>query len=267
MNDLGPEAQSILEAARGAESLSRTDRVRIKHAVLLQVATLGAASTAAGGAIAMSVATKVTLLAVTTAVLSGGSVALWAWKAPRVAAPRTHTVSPGGPVVAAPPPTVVEEARLKSLPPEARRRDGFRGDGRRSVAGPAPGIESPSESTAAPLAAPPRALRSPLASLDPELTVLRQAQEDLRVGLPARALRRLAEYDSRFSKGTLDQERRAIEAIALCQVQPGPAARARAESFLRLAPQSPLAGRVRAACKKLDGTAQSLEENDPGREP
>ena len=31
MNDLGPEARSILEAARGAESPTRADRQRIKH--------------------------------------------------------------------------------------------------------------------------------------------------------------------------------------------------------------------------------------------
>ena len=56
MNDLGPEAQSLLEAARGAEAPTRADRQRIKHAVLLRVATVGAVSAvsmAAGGAVAM----------------------------------------------------------------------------------------------------------------------------------------------------------------------------------------------------------------------
>ena len=80
--------------------------------------------------------------------------------------------------------------------------------------------------------------------------MLRQAQEDLRAGLPAQALRRLAEYDRRFVKGTLDEERQAIEAIATCQIHPGPAAQARADRFLRRAPESPLAERVRVACRK-----------------
>jgi outer membrane protein assembly factor BamD (BamD/ComL family) len=106
-----------------------------------------------------------------------------------------------------------------------------------------------------------------LNSLDPELTVLRQAQEDLRAGLPAQALRRLAEYDRRFGKGALDQERRAIEAIALCQAHPGPAAQAQAERFLRAAPESPLAERVRSACKKSDETAKQSNGITPGREP
>ena len=106
-----------------------------------------------------------------------------------------------------------------------------------------------------------------LDSLDPELTLLRQAQEDLRAGVPAQALRRLDEYDRRFGKGTLNEERRAIGAIALCQTHPGPAAQAQAERFLRAAPQSPLAGRVRSACQKPDETAKQSNEIAPSREP
>jgi hypothetical protein len=88
-------------------------------------------------------------------------------------------------------------------------------------------------------------------SLNPELTVLRQAQEDLRAGLAARALRRLVEYQRRIgNKGALAEERRAIAAIALCSVSPGPAARVQAERFLQRAPESPLAERVRTACQK-----------------
>ena len=83
MNDLGPDVQSLLEAARGAEAPTRADRARIKHAVLLRAATVGAASavsTAAGGAIAMTLATKVTVAALAVVVVGGGSVSLWAWK-------------------------------------------------------------------------------------------------------------------------------------------------------------------------------------------
>jgi outer membrane protein assembly factor BamD (BamD/ComL family) len=106
-----------------------------------------------------------------------------------------------------------------------------------------------------------------LDSLDPELTLLRQAQEDLRAEVPAQALRRLDEYDRRFGKGTLNEERRAIGAIALCQTHPGLAAQAQAERFLRDAPQSPLAGRVRSACQKSDETAKQSNEIAPDREP
>jgi hypothetical protein len=270
MNDLGPEARSMLEAARGAEAPTRADRQRIKHAVLLRVATLGAASAAsvaAGGAAAMSVATKVTVAVLTVTVLGGGSAAVWTWKAhtPPPAAPtraalshsvrRTPAAIPARPAVAVEAPVVLEEPRPQPLPPEVRRREVVRSEVRRPAAASAPVAES----TPAPGPA--------LDSLDPQLTALRQAQEDLRAGLPAQALRRLDEYDRRFGRGTLDQERRAIGAIALCQVHPGPAAQAQAERFLRAAPESPLAERVRAACRKSGETAKPVSGTEPGREP
>jgi hypothetical protein len=212
----------------------------------------------------MTVATKVTVAALTVAVLGGGSASLWAWKAHTAAPPaalhraasrhsasRTPPALPTRPVAEAP--AVMEEPRPKPLLPEVRRREVVRGEAR------------PGGTVSLPVA---ESAPSPaLDSLDPELTVLRQAQEDLRAGLPAQALRRLAEYDRRFGKGTLNEERRAIGAIALCQAHPGPAAQAQAERFLRSAPQSPLAGRVRSACQKPDETAKQSNEIAPGREP
>ena len=374
MNDPGPETRALLEATRGAEAPTRADRARIKHAVLLRVATVGAASavsTAAGGAIAMTLATKVTVAALTVAVLGGGSVSLWAWKehtasppaAPHRTAsrhlasrtlptPPTRTVvAPESPAVVEEPsptplppeaPAVVEELRRKPLLPEVRRREVARNQALSAAGVPAvasaqvrnpkldpldPGPTMPrlaqedlraglpaqappwlAEHPAQPVAAreaqavaeeprsgplPPEVQRRPvvryeprpvetakvsavasapapsraLNSLDPELTLLRQAQEDLRAGLPAQALRRLAEYDRRFGKGTLNEERRAVGAIALCQAHPGPAAQSQAERFLRAAPQSPLAGRVRSACQKSDESAKQFNESEPGREP
>jgi hypothetical protein len=268
MNDLGPEARSLLEAARGADAPTRADRARIKHAVALRVATVGATSMAAGGAVAMTLATKVTVAALTVAVLGGGSASLWAWKAhtaappaalhptaPRRSASRTPPALPFQPVAAPEAPAVVEEPRPKPQPPEVRRREAVRGETR------------PAETASVPVVMSAPAPRPALDSLDPELTVLRQAQEDLRAGLPAQALRRLAEYDRRFGKGTLNEERRAIGAIALCQAHPGSAAQAQAERFLRTAPQSPLAGRVRSACQKSDETAKQSNEIAPDREP
>jgi hypothetical protein len=254
MNDLGPEARSIVEAARGADVPTREDRARIKHGVLLRVAVLGAASTAASGAAAaMSVATKITLTVLTVAALGGGSVSLWAWKGRAAApptAPRIHTTLPKRAAIVPEAPAVVTEARATASEPEGqpdiqldvRRREVVRSVSRR------PDMNGPpeSESTKAPAPG--------LDSLDRELAVLRQAQEDLRAGLPAQALRRLAEYDRRFGKGALEEERRAVAAIALCQANPGPAAQAEAGRFLRTAPESPLAERVRSVCEKSADT-------------
>ncbi|HVT10244.1 MAG TPA: hypothetical protein VHO67_22445 [Polyangia bacterium] len=83
---------------------------------------------------------------------------------------------------------------------------------------------------------------------EPELRVVRQARDDLRAGRPASAYRRLEEFDGQRGAGMLGEERRALSAIALCQWQPGPQARARAAAFLRSSPESPLAIRVRSAC-------------------
>jgi hypothetical protein len=254
MNDLGPEAQSIVAAARGAEALTREDRARIKRGVLLRVAVVGAVSTGTTGAAAMSLATKVTLTVVTMAALGGGSVSLWAWKGRTSSAPaaaRTQAKSPQPRTVAREAPAVLAEPRdLPPVPavkpealPESQRRDAIRGVVRRPEIPVAP---------PAPLAPPVPALES----LNPELTVLRQAQEDLRAGLPSQALRRLADYDRRFGRGALQEERRAVAAIARCQVNPGPAAQSEADRFLRNAPESPLVERVRSSCQKSAETVK-----------
>ena len=85
---------------------------------------------------------------------------------------------------------------------------------------------------------------------EPELRALREARDDLRAGRPASAYRRLDAFDRHGGGGMLAQERSALSAIALCQWQPGPQARARAAEFLRSSPESPLAIRVRSACAR-----------------
>ncbi|HEX7598655.1 MAG TPA: hypothetical protein VF518_10610, partial [Polyangia bacterium] len=62
-------------------------------------------------------------------------------------------------------------------------------------------------------------------------------------------------------------ERRAIEAIAGCQVHPGSVALARAQRFLQQAPLSPLAARVRSACRPAEDEGKSFHKTGPRREP
>ncbi|HSS37906.1 MAG TPA: hypothetical protein VLT58_03980 [Polyangia bacterium] len=85
---------------------------------------------------------------------------------------------------------------------------------------------------------------------EPELRALRDARDDLRAGRPASAYRRLDDFARQRGGGMLAQERSALSAIARCQWQPGPQARARAAEFLRTSPESPLAIRVRSACAR-----------------
>ncbi len=84
--------------------------------------------------------------------------------------------------------------------------------------------------------------------LNAEVAVLKRAREELRLGRPAQALEALLEYDRRFGKGALGEERQAIAAIAACQAHPGPNAHAEAQAFMRSSPHSPLFDRVREAC-------------------
>jgi hypothetical protein len=71
----------------------------------------------------------------------------------------------------------------------------------------------------------------------------------LQRGQPEVAYRRLSDYDREHGQGVLMQERLALKAIALCRWRPGSDAQTRAAQFLRSAPESPLANRVRSACE------------------
>lgn len=234
MNELEPGTRALIEAARDDEP-SAADRDRIKHLILLQVATMGAvASAGTGAAIAgtMSLGTKVGVAVLTVSLLGGGVVGVMKLREPRPAAPAVqHPMARKAPAAHKP---VAVEARATEVPempavppPESKMRK--------------PDRPRKLPETVAPAAAP----EDPL---NVEVAVLKQAREALQRGQPAQALRALAEYDRLFGKGGLSEERQAMAAIALCQVQPGSKAREQAEAFIRSAPSSPLIERVRAAC-------------------
>jgi hypothetical protein len=243
MTDLSPEARALVETSRNAAELTRAERERIKRGVLVQVAALGAASATAGTAAAMSLASKITLVAVSAAVLGGGAVALWAAReraaAPSVAAQDSRSPKKAAAAVS-PPALPQEEVASPSANP-----------------GPSEGGKKPSKrssATAAPTTG--SAATAAIAPFDPELEVLRQAREDLRQGLAESAYRRLVDFDRRHGSGVLGQERQALSVIALCQWRPGPEAQARVAKFLRNAPESPLAERVRLACERARGVTK-----------
>lgn len=257
MNDLKPETRSLLVAAHGAESLSHQDRARIKRGVLMKVAIVGASATAAGSATAMTLATKITLLVSSVVVLGGGATSVWIWQRPE-----STIVEAVRPPAAAPKSVEVEVTATRPAPeaapvrpavPTPTRREATRYAPRRPAPVAEPVVEAPATDTVGPL--------------DPELKVLRQAQDDLRAGVPAQALRRLQEFERRFGAGALGQERQAIAAIALCQAHPGSAALARAAAFLRNAPESPLAARVRSACDESSLREKQVNEKQVPREP
>jgi hypothetical protein len=266
MRDLSPHAQAIIDSARSGEaSADRAEKARIKRRVLARVAaatlasaagtaatqsaasvgsasSVGAATSAgaaasgggvasvgaagslapAAGAVAGILGAKAVVVGVAASVLVAGSVA-----AGFVATRAAHAPPP--PAVA----SVVAPAKPAPIVPT-----------------PPAHVDDPAE------VAPPvddgatlsKTHRRAGSTLEQELPLLQGAQEALRRGDSARALRLLDAHARRFPNGVLAPERRAVHAMAVCQANSGPAARAEAEAFVREAPGSPLVERVRSAC-------------------
>jgi hypothetical protein len=235
MNELDFRAKAIVDAGRNADDPSPADRARIKHAILLQVAggvAGGAAATAVAGT---SVGLKVGLTVLAVSLVGGGTLGVLKVRSSHKAAleRKAHVVvaQASSPV---PPPLLPSESAQASIEP--------------SVALPLENKIRRVDKTrrpTSPMAKEPSAVED---QLNAEVAVLKHAREELRMGRPARALEALAEYDRRFGRGTLGEERQALAAIAACQAHPGQAARAAAEDFMHKAPSSPLIDRVRAAC-------------------
>jgi hypothetical protein len=83
-----------------------------------------------------------------------------------------------------------------------------------------------------------------------EVALLARATSSLHAGRPADALKALDEYQRRFPKGLLTEERRAARAQALCSL--GRQSEAASE-LARLAPQSPAAARAKQVCDARSG--------------
>ena len=258
MNELSPAARAMVEAHRNSKVLTRAERGRIKQGVLVRVAALGAAGATAGTAVGMSLASKIVWA--TLAITIGGAASAWVLRvhtanpssmanssvptgldavAPQAAAgSASDRHSTPADMVASPQTTPQPSAApANSLPVGPTRVDVAKRTVTHPVIVSTPEAMSASAAVAAPL------------SPEPELQLLRQAREDLQRGQPEIAFRRLSDYDREHGQGVLTQERQALEAIALCRWRPGSDAQARAAQFLRSAPESPLANRVRSACE------------------
>ena len=248
MNDLSPEARSLLAAARAGGVPTAARRHDIKHAVLLRAAAVTAVSVGASTVGATSVTAKLVLAGVLASVATGGAFGVWKLRAAHEASVTPSTPAARSlPVVGKtrPSPADTNEQPLR-VPAERPRAMNAGQEPARSPASKTPVREA---SHLNPARAPsPAAQPSTEKGLADEVVQLRRAHEALRDGKPALALRILDDYDRAFPQGALTEERAAIAAIATCQEQPGPKARAQAQSFLRRAPSSLLGERVRSAC-------------------
>jgi hypothetical protein len=247
MKNLDARAKAIIEAARNGDCPTHADRERIRRQVAVQIAAGAVAASSVAVAGTMSATAKVGLIVATVALVGGGSVGVvkvWhAHSAPAGALPhvvrksadtRAVKTQPVATMPALTEPGAVAPATVPALVPQAASDSRqSRNERPRKRAYPTGADSEP---------------RNSLDSLNAEVDLLARAREELRLGKPRRALDALAEYDRRFGVGALREERRAIAAIATCQAEPGPDSRAQAEAFIRSAPSSPLAERVRETC-------------------
>ena len=231
MNDLDSRSRALVEAARDADDPSPADRDRIRNAVLVQLAAGAAASTAVAGT--MTVGMKLGLAVLTVSLVGGGAAGIVHWRRPQAVPTHLRVSAASARDTTASPAAIPETARPPAIAPSSAENQARKPDKPRRLAGQ---ISRETE---------------PLTQedqLNAEVAVLKRAREELRLGRPAQALEALREYDLRFGKGALEQERQAMAAIAACQAHPGPAARAQAEAFMRSSPNSPLLNRVRVTC-------------------
>jgi hypothetical protein len=257
MTGLGPEANALLEAARGGDQPTHADEERVLAAIGKRLA-LGAASGLAvaaadrgalvGGpdpsavaAVRMAWATKVLVgLALVGAI--GAGAAMLSRRAPRPALP-AGSVATGAPTSG-----------------EAIAQVQDRPDGAASPEAPAAGTIGsqmgafrPSPRTMSGPRVPPAAGSSsrvapPTGDVAAEVRLLSEAHAALRGGQPERALGLLEEHVRRYPRGALGEEREADRIAALCALGRVVEAREAADRFLHQAPWSPMAGPVRASC-------------------
>ena len=239
MDDLSPGARSLLQAADMYDDPSPADAARVRRAVLTRVGAIGitaavvtAGSTQAKAASVISIAAKLTAA---LAITAGGVAATWSYvshdrevavtaPAPAKAQPAPH--SPAS--VAAPAPAIIapEDVKLEELAPVTKAP--------RTVARSARPEPEKVEPTAA--------------DLEAEMKLIRGADSALRAGRASEALSLLAEHQAEHPHASLAHEREGLRAIANCQIGAAGSSAA-AERFLGHSPRSPLAPRLRSACR------------------
>ncbi|XXX72570.1 hypothetical protein WMF30_33465 [Sorangium sp. So ce134] len=231
----------------------------------LAVTGAGAAVPPAAGALGGLLAKIGAAAALLGALGGGATVALReppAAQAARHAAVAVTRITEAG--INAPPPALVTAAPRSSTaaaaPPALPRLPAVHPAAKTPARGePPPVTPAPArrELPALPVGSDARAPSAGSASASPagstlpgELALLRSAQGALRAGDAGRALALLEEHTAEYREGALREERRAARVFALCALGRIDESRAEAVRFLRDAPRSPLAERVRAACTR-----------------
>lgn len=223
-SSLSSRARAILRAGRAAHTPTAEEQARVRTSLEARLgaaalfsapahppgAESGGGSLGSGAAVTASSISKLAVVAVLAAGSAAGVVALRRHVPP---APALIQAAPPAPLES-PPPVLESESPLPTAPAPAPRRSPVASEG---VAG--------------------------------EVRLLRAAQDALRAGQPAVALRLVDRHAARYPRGAaLVEERSAARILALCGLGRQAEARHATERFMRQWPHSPLASRVQAEC-------------------
>ncbi len=245
MDDLSPGARSLLQAADTYDDPSAEDALRVRRAVMTRVGAIGitaavvtAGSTQAKAASAMSLAAKLTAA---LAITAGGVAASWNYVnhnrevAVTAHAPlKAQAATPVAKPIAAPSSAIIapEDVKLEAEAPVAKNPRSL-GRAARPEA-----LEKSDPTKVEPTAA----------DLEAEMKLIRGADSALRAGRASEALALLAQHQAEHPHASLAHEREGLRAIANCQVGATGSSNS-AERFLSHSPHSPLAPRLRSACR------------------
>lgn len=240
MND--PEIEELLQLARATAPRAGA-KARLRAQILTASATgvaIGTVTGQAAGASALGGASKVGggVLVSVLACLAGGAVGGYL-----VLAAVTPALSPVPPKAA---PAVVQSPAPSTAPADVSVAQAV------PVAAAAPSPEPVSFSAAVPVAAP-AASDAAVASIERETQLIADVQRALQRGDAQAALGLLARYDAEFPRGALAEEASAARAVSWCKLGTNAPARQALNAFRSNFSSSPLAARVSAACRSLDG--------------
>ena len=280
-NELSNDARALLESALEEDSLLPADSDRKRVDAALKLALGGAVLGASGATSAAAASTAATTAAAGTSAAIGitstgamlakgalvlalvggvgvGAVTLTSDSPETIAAPAAQVAQPVAEPAQATEPVVREAATVvdrSSFTEAAEPTPPIEPTLPAEVAAePSARIEGPSRPSTRARPAPepvveevPAPEQSPSALAD-EVRLLRDAQAARGRGAHERALTLLREHARRFERGALTAERDAALALTLCEAGRDAEMRVARAHFLATYPDSPLRGRVQAAC-------------------
>jgi hypothetical protein len=248
MTELSPEGEELVRAGRQADLPSDADRERVRRALEARLGLPSGVGEAGAGASIRRGANPAAQWLHSRWVARAGLVGL----AGLAAAALFFTLrGQGAGPRSASPSAAPSAAPLRGEPPQTNEPP----RGESPQASEPPRGESPqagepeAQRPSASIHAHPSGGARAQSSLSEEVALLSRAETDLHAGRSESALRSLDEHERRFPHGTLEQERIAARAQALCALGRFAEAQAPLEQLARTAPNSPNEERARQACQ------------------